>query len=232
MPVIVSSAHRIHSIHGSFGGPSFSSLIPAATATAAQVSSFNSIPNVSYNRAAGLSILSSRTSSPLSFTTSSGAGASNGNASLFIPRARARSSSIVPPMSSRRAPPPPPKVRTSIASEEDPFADMYSATDCVIVSLPPPRRTARSQIPAGTQPRVPPPSVTSMLAMDSTPVTVSIPMAPPPPVVRSNDQRAAKLVANVLLNRAGGRPMRGRPLRCGERTYVKSCLSRMVEVEA
>lgn len=232
MPVVVSRIHS--SIHGSFGGPSFSSLIPAAAASAAQANSFNSLPNVSYSRAAGLSILHSRTSSPLSFTTSSGPGASNGNASLFTPRiSRARSSPIIAPVSTRRAPPPPPRARTSFAStEEDPFADMYSATDCVVVSLPTPRRTSRSQAPHGSQPRAPPPSVTSMLAVDSTPVTVSIPMAPPPPIVRSNDRRAAKLVANVLLNRSGGRPMRRRPFGCGERTYVKSCLSRVVEVDA
>ena len=231
MPVVVSVAPRIHS---SFGGPSFSSL---AAASAAHASHFNSLPNVPYSRAAHLSILQSRTSSsPLSFTTSSGSGGSYGNASLFNHRvARARSPSFHAPMSSRRAPPPPPpKVRTSFASaEEDPFADMYSATDCVVVSLPPPRRAPRTQVPAGTQPRIPPPSVTSMLAIDSAPITVSLPMAPPPPpVVRSNDQRAAKLVANVLLNRACGRPMRRRPMGCGERTYVKSSLSRMVEVDA
>ncbi|CAL1703153.1 unnamed protein product [Somion occarium] len=212
---IVAPAHRIHTIHGSFGGPSFSSLVPASSS--AQASSFNSLPNVSYAssraRASGLSVLNSRTS--LSFTTNSAA-----NGSLFTPRVR--NNNFVAPVSTRRAPPPPPpKVETA---PEDPFADMYSATDCVVVSLPAPHRVVRTQMPSQTsQIRVPPPSVTSMLAE---------PEPTPVPVIRSDERRAAKLVANVLLSRACGRPMRRRPMDCGEKTYVKSCLSKMVEVEA
>lgn len=48
----------------------------------------------------------------------------------------------------------------------------------------------------------------------------------------SDENRTSKLVASVLLSRASGRPLRRRmPCVSEERTYVKSCLSKMVEVE-
>ena len=40
------------------------------------------------------------------------------------------------------------------------------------------------------------------------------------------------VVASVLLSRASGRPMRRRPQAPEEKTYVRSCLSRPVAVEA
>ena len=48
----------------------------------------------------------------------------------------------------------------------------------------------------------------------------------------TDDQRTAKLVASVLLNRTNSRPMRRRVPSVGEqRPYVKSCLSKAVEFE-
>jgi hypothetical protein len=53
---------------------------------------------------------------------------------------------------------------------------------------------------------------------------------PQPPA--DNNRRAAKLVASVLLSRASGKPMRRRQQTyCENKTYVKSCLSNVVQVE-
>ncbi|THH29026.1 hypothetical protein EUX98_g5161 [Antrodiella citrinella] len=199
MAVAVPS-HTIRTIHGSFGSPSFSSV--AHSISAAQASSFTSLPNITYppqhSRAESLSILANRT--PYSRSTQ---------------YSRPRSSNVLSaPVVTRRPAPPPPALQViQIPEVEDPFMDSLAQDDYVVVSLPPPRRSrsiqSRTQIAE---------------AKGWTPVQPAV----PPPA----DRRAAKLVASVLLNRGCGRPMRRRPIGCGEsRTYVKSGLSRMVEVE-
>ncbi|KAI0788854.1 hypothetical protein C8Q75DRAFT_807588 [Abortiporus biennis] len=194
-------SHRIHTLHGTFGGPSFAS-VPSASA--AQANSFVSLPNVSCSRRANLSILQSR------------AAPSSGPSSLFIPRPR--SASIRIPNSTRRAPPPPPRTIVIPAAEEDPFADTVH-TEPIVVALPPPRRqiASRTQMPSVAAP--------TSQSVSSAPIPIR---QSSPPV---KDMRAAKLVASVLLSRGCGRPMRRR-LSYGEsRSYVKSSLSQMVEIE-
>ncbi|TCD62507.1 hypothetical protein EIP91_006781, partial [Steccherinum ochraceum] len=69
MAVAVPS-HTIRTIHGSFGSPSFSSV--ASGISAAQASSFASLPNISYSssqKRADLSVLSHR-SAPASMSYS------------------------------------------------------------------------------------------------------------------------------------------------------------------
>ena len=102
------------------------------------------------------------------------------------------------------------------ALSEDPFADVHAVShqEFTIDALPPPR-AART---------------TSYVAY-STPSAYSYSSAAPTKALR-DDQRTAKLVASVLLSRAGGRPMRRRPQPSEEKTYIKSGLSRLVEVEA
>ena len=209
MAVVVPSvpSHTIRTIHGSFGSPSFSSVVPSISA--AQASSFASLPNITYppsqSRADSLSILANRAAS----------GSTYGRAAATT---RPRSSSIVSaPVVTRRAPPPPPLQVIQITEVEDPFLDTPSQNEPIVVSLPPPRRATRS--------------IHSRTQIPDARGTVSW-MPPPPSPSPPADRRAAKLVASVLLSRGCGRPMRRRPLAYGEtRPYVKSCLSKMVEVE-
>ncbi|KAI0074684.1 hypothetical protein K474DRAFT_1510905 [Panus rudis PR-1116 ss-1] len=225
--VAAPAAHRIHTIHGSFG-PSFS-VVPSA-ASSLQASAFNSLPNVSYSsqgRAAGISRLNARTATPVATTPSSSSHLRN--QSLFTPRRRSTTISMTPVVTRRAPPPPPPAARSEpFQTEEDPFADIHCASDRLVVSLPN-SRPHRTAVPSQSrvqhqQQRVsytPPNMIIIPPAFDFEPIT------PRPP----SERRAAKLVANVLLSRACGRPMRRRPV-VGERQYVKSCLSREVAVEA
>ncbi|KAH8100380.1 hypothetical protein BXZ70DRAFT_1008389 [Cristinia sonorae] len=205
MAVAVPS-HTIRTIHGSFGIPSFSSV--ASGISAAQASSFASLPNITYppsqSRAESLSILANRTSAP----RSAPAPPVYHRTTSFN---RPRSTTIVsaqPVVTRRPAPPPPPPALQviHIPEVEDPFMDSPSHSEPVVVSLPPPRRASRT-----TQSRH----------------GSWMPAQPSPPA----DRRAAKLVASVLLSRGCGRPMRRRPAFGENKTYVKSGLSRMVEVD-
>ncbi|KAI0699656.1 hypothetical protein BC835DRAFT_1330159 [Cytidiella melzeri] len=212
---LVVPAHRIQTIHGVFGSPSWSSILPVSGASHSHELSFHSLPNTSLtplrNRGPNLTILATRTgvsSVPTSHTPV-----------LTRPR-RSSIHSASSPISTRRAPPPPPVQRTTVASAlEDPFADKPVGQDYVIEALPSPRAQTRT---TQSFPR-------TQLAT----YTTSSYSYPTTAVQRAQreDQRTAKLVASVLLNRASGKPMRRRFPSIGEKSYVKSGLSHMVAVE-
>ncbi|KAJ3492132.1 hypothetical protein NLI96_g169 [Meripilus lineatus] len=219
-------AHRIHSIHGTFGGPSFASVVPAISS--AQASSFASLPNISYSRNAPTHFqYSARTTSPSISASASPL------TSLFTQRPRRSSVTGPAPYSSRRAPPPPPITSQSSCSLQDPFADAADAQP-IIIALPPPRRSARA-IASRTSLNSAYHSTSSSPSLTASSYSRAAP-SPPPGIQRTvipvPDRRAAKLVANVLLNRGSGRPMRRRMMSYGEeRPYIKSCLSRVVQIE-
>ncbi|PSR73182.1 hypothetical protein PHLCEN_2v10959 [Hermanssonia centrifuga] len=111
MALVAVPSHRIQTIHGAFGSPSFASMLPVGSH--AQASSFNSLPNVSFSscrggRGANLSILAARTA------------AASAPPTPIVTRPRRPSIRQVP-ITTRRAAPPPP--RTAVASAQDPFAD-------------------------------------------------------------------------------------------------------------
>ncbi|KAI0818658.1 hypothetical protein BC629DRAFT_667759 [Irpex lacteus] len=119
-------AHRIQTIHGVFGSPSWSSILPASGAShSLEMSSFNSIPNTSLTSlrgrgSTGLSVLAARSAAP------------SASASLSSPHTpvvtRPRRSSI--------------HGRTTIVPVvEDPFADNQ---DYIVETLPPPRAQTRT----------------------------------------------------------------------------------------
>jgi len=207
MAVAVPS-HTIRTIHGSFGSPSFSSV--ASSISAAQASSFTSLPNITYSsshsRAESLSILANRSAHTNPY-----------NRSTHFNRPRS-SNVLSAPVVTRRPAPPPPLQVIQITEVEDPFLDAASQNEPVIVSLPPPRRATRT--------------IQSRTQIADARGTYSSWTPIPPAIPAPADRRAAKLVASVLLSRGCGRPMRRRPLGYGEsREYVKSGLSRMVEVD-
>ncbi len=195
MALVAVPSHRIQTIHGAFGSPSFASMLPVGSH--AQASSFNSLPNVSFSscrggRGANLSILAARTA------------AASAPPTPIVTRPRRPSIRQVP-ITTRRAAPPPP--RTAVASAQDPFADSQH----VEVASEPTRASSR------------PVMVTYTYS------SYHYPAASP---VQRDDQRTSKLVASVLLNRASGKPLRRKLPSYGEqRPYVKSCLSKVVEVE-
>lgn len=201
-----------HRIQGVFGSPSWSSL--AGASHAHESMAFNAMPNTTSRGRVNLAVLAARTavasqqSSPMLPQTP------------VVTRPR-RSSvrSVAVPVSIRRAPPPPPP-RAAISHIEDPFADAHAPQDFLAQALPPPRAASRAAAAAATPSHAPQPQTTYIYS-SSAPIRA-----------QRDDQRTAKLVANVLLSRANGRPMRRRlPQSPEEKTYVRSGLSRMVEVE-
>jgi len=224
---MLAPAHRIHSIHGSFGGPSFSSLLSTTVSSVStdQASSFASLPNITYTASRAAARGSSIRSRPAS---SSATPPPVPPPQLeFKTRPRSRSfSSPHAPVITRRQPPPPPSRSVELLGSEDPFADTPAnqTSGPVIISLPPPSRYSR----AAWKPFDPEAKPSEPASAWSAPVYRPTVTAPP-----CTDRKAAKLVANVLLSRACGRPMRRRgPQSCTEeRPYVKSCLSRMVALD-
>ena len=98
-------------------------------------------------------------------------------------------------------------------SPADPFADTHACQDFVADALPPPRAASRAAF-----------------VHYSTPAAYAYPT---PPAPRQQDNRTAKLVASVLLNRSGrARPMRGPAARRPGSAYVRSGLSVCVAAEA
>ncbi|KZT11182.1 uncharacterized protein LAESUDRAFT_720378 [Laetiporus sulphureus 93-53] len=218
-------SHRIHSIHGSFS-PGYTHVRPVS---AAQALSFTYLPNVSVASARGRGF-----ALPMSPERS---------ASIHAPSSGSRSRVVAYhyPLSTRRAPPPPPAriPRTTMTSIEDPFND-----ECVELVSPLPRAAqpsspsliaSRTRLSPAT---IPEPSVsetTSNIVALLDPPTSHAPMSVPPGIEQTPAIQLfarGRLVACVLLSRNCGRPLRRRPDTAGTgRAYVRSCLSKMVEVE-
>ncbi|GBE82860.1 hypothetical protein SCP_0412470 [Sparassis crispa] len=199
-----------HSIHGAFGGLSFtpSYAVPAPSVSSPRAAAFAQIPNISlpsgrgtagHGRARGLSILASRTASaPTEVST---------------------------PVARRAPPPPPSRIPYIPPQAEDPFADgptILPDTDVemqevesygpIIISLPPPPRPHPRSLPAS--PDFAPSQPAAPVRFESQPLP---------------ERQRGRLVASVLLNRGCGygRPMMRRHFG-GAREYVKSGLSRVL----
>ncbi|KAI0093834.1 hypothetical protein BDY19DRAFT_989368 [Irpex rosettiformis] len=214
---LVVPAHRIQTIHGVFGSPSWSSILPASGASQSlEMSSFNALPNTSLSSlrgrgSANLSLLAARSAAP------SASSVSPTHTPVVTRPRRASVHGLSTPVTTRRAPPPPPTQRmTIIPVVEDPFADMPVNQDHAIETVSAPRAQAR-----------PTHSFARTQLATTTPSNYAYPTVTP----RRDTERTARLVASVLLSRASGKPMRRRFPSMGEKCYVPSGLSRMVMVE-
>ncbi|OBZ75055.1 hypothetical protein A0H81_04948 [Grifola frondosa] len=205
-------SHRIHTIHGTFGGHDYA---PSTPLSASQALSFTHLPNVTVGRGGrsyDLSILASRT------TPASASASSLPAQPSFKPRARRQSMCI--PSSTRRAPSPPLRTALTVVMSEDPFADAPDDTP-----IP---------VPIAPQYTAPISSRTRLVTYVAQPCSLSSPPGCDLAAVAAREHKAARgrLVANVLLNRAEGRPLHLRKRGWGEaegsREYVRSGLSRMV----
>ena len=211
---LVAPAHRIQTIHGVFGSPSWSSILPASGASQSlEMSSFNSLPNTSLTSLRGrgnvnLSLLAARSAMP---------SAPSPQTPVVTRPRRSSIHGVSTPVTTRRPPPPPPVQRATIIPViEDPFADRPFDQDYVVETPPSPRAQTRTTQPfARTQ-----------LATTSRSSYVYPTVTP-----RRDTERTSRLVASVLLSRASGRPMRRRFPSMEEKSYVPSGLSRMVMVE-
>ncbi|OCH86210.1 hypothetical protein OBBRIDRAFT_838350 [Obba rivulosa] len=237
------SSYRMHTAHSAFGTSSFST--PSFSAP-----SFSHIPNVyspRQSRSAHLSVLATRTNAALGRAsapapppptrsvvpvtrTNAALGRASAPAPSVVPVTRSRRGSVripapspapAPPATlsaTRRAPPPPPRpASASTHAAADPFADQPAR---------PPVAHTRSAHSA-------PPLIASRTRLPGPAVPPGLEPAAPDP----RDPRG-RFVANALLSRSGGKPMRRRFCDEGEpeaprgRTYVKSGLSRVVPLES
>ncbi|RPD55750.1 hypothetical protein L226DRAFT_527194 [Lentinus tigrinus ALCF2SS1-7] len=256
MAAAAAPSHRIHSIHGAFGGPSrYGPSSPFSMNMNPAQASWNRIPNVCAPRRTYEVAPAARTT-PASVSASC-SGSSAGSTGLGMRSAagsRPRRTTISTgswgsPIPSRRPPPPPPApaerttsaLQTSLSATpviptpvpipeiDDPFADAHED----LSPFPPPSpRTISSRTRVAV-------SVSSCTM--STPDSDSGASLTVPPglgsaiTIPSAKDMRGRLVATTLLNRGSGRPL-GVYLRrrlSGEgTTYVKSGLSQLVAAAA
>ncbi|CCM04554.1 uncharacterized protein FIBRA_06735 [Fibroporia radiculosa] len=216
MSVVVPS-HRIHTIYSTFG-PGFGLSTPVSAADA-----FAHLPNIT--------VAASRSRGP-------GLSPRTASASLPSPSSGSRSIARRYPASPRRAPPPPPRVSFAPSSCEDPFADQVGTAETTAqaahttLSISAPLIASRTRIASYAAPS------TSIAPQSLLAPSPSVPVTLPPGIalpssVEGLEGLKGRLVANVLLSRRHGRPLRRRPESVGEpRVYMRSGLSRMVELDA